>query len=96
MISLDFQEDKMFFKKAKKKQENSFKIWTEEDMIAEENKPGSLYGNVNFSWYTALYQRRINSHRKNGLQAVLFVLGSGLRASTLFIYGGGGETSYQN
>ena len=41
----------MFFKKAKKKQENSFKIWTEEDMIAEENKPGSLYGNVNFSWY---------------------------------------------
>ena len=41
----------MFFKKAKKKQENSFKIWTEEDMIAEENKPGSLYGNINFSWY---------------------------------------------
>ena len=41
----------MFFKKAKKMQENSFKIWTEEDMIAEENKPGSLYGNINFSWY---------------------------------------------
>ena len=80
-----------------KKQKNEFPtIRTEEDMIAEENKPGSLYGNVNFSWYTALYQRSINSHRKNGLQAVLFVLGSGLRASTLFIYGGGGETSYQN
>ncbi|MBC8559619.1 hypothetical protein [Fumia xinanensis] len=41
----------MFFKKAKKKQENSFKIWTEEDMIEEENKPDSPYGNINFSWY---------------------------------------------
>ena len=35
-----------------RKQKNEFpKIWTEEDMIAEENKPGSLYGNINFSWY---------------------------------------------
>lgn len=40
----------MFFKKAKK-QENSFKIWTEEDMIAEENKPDSPSGKVNFNWY---------------------------------------------
>ena len=41
----------MFFKKAKKKQENSFKIWTEEDMIAEENKPGSPFGKIYLSWY---------------------------------------------
>ena len=41
----------MFFKKAKRKQNSFPKIWTEEDMIAEENKPGSLYGNINFSWY---------------------------------------------
>ena len=35
-----------------KKQKNEFPtIRTEEDMITEENKPGSLYGNINFSWY---------------------------------------------
>ncbi len=41
----------MFFKKTKGKQNSFSKIWTEEDMIAEENKPDSLYGNINFSWY---------------------------------------------
>lgn len=68
-------------------------------MIAEESKPDSLYGNINFSWYPSdLEDFRNRIQRTAHLPFFFWFLGRGsrLQAAGCSNVGAAFATSYQN